>query len=153
MGREVLKGAKVELHLCNRHFHTKSKALVGPDDDPGESVKELKGEVFFKPPVTRAEAERLAKGLRALEYFDDKAAKTVQLLKEGKTFHTRFVVNPASIDKAAQVFRGVAGRLSKAVFHGQEVQVHLCDKSMKPIRSLPAEKSSPVQPLRPAPRP
>jgi ribosomal protein S16 len=99
----------------------------------GQKVEFGTSEVYYKPPVTEAEAREVGVFLSGVGFFDP--PKTVQVLKQSKMYEVRFVLkegaeaNPEIVTE----FTNMAGRLSRNVFGDAEVEVQLCDDRFKTI--------------------
>lgn len=93
------------------------------------------GELYHTRRVTRAEARRLGEYL-AKEGFFDGSHKTVQLDRGGGAYQVRCVVKKG-VDTdpvMVEVFRAMAAQLSRDVFGGSRVEVHLCDTNLLTLR-------------------
>ncbi len=54
-----------------------------PDSGHGTKLRFKKGELYYKAPVTEAQAKAVGASLEAQGFFADAAERSVQLLKEG----------------------------------------------------------------------
>ncbi|MGQ0613568.1 MAG: hypothetical protein ACT4PV_07530 [Planctomycetaceae bacterium] len=104
----------------------------------GTKLRFKQGELYYKPPVTEAQAEAVGAHLEAQGYFDDEAERSVQLLKEGEVFQIRFVVKPQAISGTEYDagFLEVAAGIAREALAGAAVEVHLCDDALKSRRKL-----------------
>lgn len=111
------------LAACNKH---------------GKKLTFKKGEVYYKPPVTKAEASKLGEFLVKQRYFDNSTRKSVQLLKSGSTYQVRFVVKKSILDKPKVVrsFKAIGAFVSGEVLNNAPVEVHFCDKNLKTFKNL-----------------
>jgi hypothetical protein len=111
----------------------------------GEKLTFGKGEVFYKEPVKKEEAEKLGKFLKdEVEFFDDTTQRSVQLLKDGSTYKVRFVVKEGveKEDNTKAIFELMASGMSAAVFDGAPVQVELCNDRLETVKALDAKSAS-----------
>ena len=104
------------------------------------SVKTKTGStVFYKAPVTRAEASKLRDYLVEEEFFDD-TPKEVLISKEGKTYEFNFVVkkgietDPEFVTQAKVFSKG----MSKDVFNNAAVDIHLLDDKLNLLKVIVA---------------
>lgn len=120
-------------------------AVTGLAGCYGKKLTFGKGEVFYKDPVTEAEATKLGNFLKdEVKYFDDTNQKSVQVVKEGDTYVVKFVVKEGSEkdNDVVAAFGMVGAGISSEVFGGAKVQVDLADTSLKTLKSLPAAAAS-----------
>ena len=82
--------------------------------------------------------ESLGNYLVEAQYFQGTPA-TVQLDRAGETMLVRLVVkeDAARDPKYLEVFRIFRRKLSKEVFDGKPVEVHLCDQHLQTLQSIP----------------
>ena len=109
----------------------------------GKKLTFGKGEIYYKDGVTKAEATKVGKYLRKTGYFDDKKAKSVQVLKSGDTYQVKFVVkDPKGMKKEMKdQFRVLGGMISNYALNGAKLEVHLCDRRLKTKDKLEVAKS------------
>lgn len=94
-------------------------------------------ELYYTKNVTEAEARKLGDALVKSGWGDKKV--TIQLDKAGETYQVRLPVKEG-LDKdekylaTASVF---AADLSKKVFNGAPVEIHLCDDHLKTLKVVP----------------
>ena len=119
-------------------------AVVGLAGCFGKKLSFGKGEVYYKDPVTEAEATKLGNFLKTEQYFDDTTQKSVQLLKENDVFIVKFVVieGAEKQEDAVNAFGIFAKQISKDVFGGGKVQVELTDSNLKTVKSIPLAAAS-----------
>ena len=95
--------------------------------------------VYYKPPVTKAEATKLRDYLIEEEFFDD-TPKEVLISKEGKTYEFNFVVkkgietDPEFVTQAKVFSKG----MSKDVFNNASVDIHLLDDQLNLLKVVVA---------------
>lgn len=95
------------------------------------------GELYFVPPATRQDADKLGAYLVQSRFFDGQR-KTVQLAKSGDRFEFRMIVvrdfdrNPQFLDAVRRFGR----ELSQNVFGGAVVDVHLCNEYLKTLKTV-----------------
>lgn len=95
------------------------------------------GEVYYQPPVTEQQARRLGGYLVAAHVFDG-TRKTVQLAQPGNTLQFRLVVKEGlepDQEKVEQV-RRFGLELSRQVFDGAPLEIHLCDQRLNTLTTL-----------------
>jgi hypothetical protein len=111
------------LAACNKH---------------GKKLTFKKGEVYYKAPVTKAQASKLGTFLVKQRYFDNTTRKSVQLLKVGSAYQVRFVVKKSVLDKPKVVtsFKAIGAFVSGEVLQNASVEVHFCDKNLKTFKNL-----------------
>jgi hypothetical protein len=107
-------------------------------DRYGKKLTFKKGEVYYKPPVTKAEAYKLGNLLVKRGYFDNTRPKSVQILKVGSTYQVRFVVKKAILGKPRLInsLEAMGALASGEVFNNAAVEVHLCDEKLKTYKTL-----------------
>ncbi|HKC64902.1 MAG TPA: hypothetical protein VKB86_14765 [Pyrinomonadaceae bacterium] len=102
---------------------------------------EYKGsDLYYTKNVTEAEAKKLGDYLVKNEFFTDQnKGGTAQLDKSGDTYQFRMVVKEgvAIDDKLVALFGSIARQISKDVFNGAKVEVHLCDNNLKTLKVVP----------------
>jgi hypothetical protein len=105
----------------------------------GTRIKLKNGnELYYTAAVTEQEAQKLAKYMED-KWLDDKVANArFQLNKTGETYEFRAVVKEGKEkdEDTAFQFRVLAMLLSMQVFDGAPVEVHLCNDSLKTVRTL-----------------
>jgi hypothetical protein len=96
------------------------------------------GEVYYTDQVTEADAKKLGEYLVKEKFFDG-TRKTIQLNKAGSTFEVRMVVKKDTEKAPTTVttFTAVAQELSREVFSGAKVVIHLCDDHLKTLKVVP----------------
>jgi tetratricopeptide (TPR) repeat protein len=97
------------------------------------------GELYYKPPVTEQQARRLGEYLVGTHFFDGKR-KTLQLARPGDTPQVRVVVKEG-LERDQQMveqFRQFGIELSRKVFDGAPLEIHLCDQWMKTLTTVSA---------------
>lgn len=126
-------------------------AILGCDSH-GTRLEFNKGELYYKQPVTAAEANKLGNFL-VQEKFYDGNPKTVQLTKNGDTYEFRMVVKPGMEKNEAylKLCKLFVSELSQKVFSGAKVKVILCDPYLKTLDVI--EEESAAAPPAPAAAP
>ncbi len=110
------------------------------------TIEGTKGEVFYKGEgVTERDAQKLGNYLKEAEYFDNKAGKSVQLMKakDGEGYELHFVVDQQKVKETPGVeesFRIIGAAISTNVFGGKPVDVYLSDKKLKDFVTLLYDK-------------
>ena len=98
-------------------------------------------EVYYKGDgLDESQAKKLADYLKEQQYFQEGKKATVQIYRSKKTNDTinlNFVVDESKINtKMESTFILFAGMVSKNVFAGAPLTVHLSDKDVKEIKNL-----------------
>ncbi|MFH1577830.1 MAG: hypothetical protein ABIC18_02000 [Candidatus Omnitrophota bacterium] len=111
-----------------------SKMLYPPEW--GERLEYKGSSLFYTQAVTETEAGKLGDYLLETGFFQTEHPGTVQITKEGGTYQFRMVIKD---EKEIEVeFLNLAAmfaaEISRDVFEGKQVEVHLCDKDFKTLR-------------------
>ncbi|MDT5123388.1 MAG: hypothetical protein QOC96_2870 [Acidobacteriota bacterium] len=101
----------------------------------GKRLEFNKGELYYTSAVTEDEAKKLGNYLVIIGYFADRQV-TVQLDKSSDTYQVRFVVQEGGEknEEALASFKLLVNMLSKDVFNGAKVEIHLCNDKLKTIK-------------------
>jgi hypothetical protein len=101
----------------------------------GELLSVNGAELYFTSSVTRAEAEKLAEYLVRVGHFGG-VRKRVQLTRAGKIYQVRYAVRKGveSDSGLIQDWQFAAAEMSREVFGGEPVEIHLCDRSLQTLR-------------------
>ena len=108
--------------------------------DEWPSVKTKDGSsVFYKPPVTIAEASKLRDYLVEEEFFDE-TPKAVLISKVGKTYEFNFVVKKGleTDPEVIAELKDFSKDLSKDVFDNAAVDIHLLDENVNLLKVVVA---------------
>lgn len=108
----------------------------------GDKLEVNGGEVYYKEGATQADAQKLGDYLNEIGYFNGEE-KSVQLQKEGDRFVFRAVIQEEYIDdpKIASGFEIIGAQISKEVFDGAPVDVHLTDEYLETKKTVPFNPS------------
>lgn len=100
----------------------------------GEKLTFNGTDVYYNDGVTVEQAQKLGEYLIESK-FTDGTEKAVQLAKDETTGNLvfRMIVNN-DIDKSNDMFKIFAQALSKDVFNGKPVDMHLCDNKFKTLK-------------------
>ena len=109
------------------------------------------GELYYSSNVTETEAQKLGDFLVEKKYFTDRKKVSVQLDREDDIYQVKLVVqddykNMKKIYPLA--YQVLAGAISKDVFDGKQVQIHLTDNRLntreviKPLQASTNKKPS-----------
>ena len=114
--------------------------LVGAVTGGFNSEKQLvfnNGELHYVLPVTDAEANRFGEFLLANHVFNGDR-KTVEIKKVGSVYQFRMVVNKGTEkdEKYASICKMFCGEISRSVFGGAPVTIHLCDDHLNTVRVI-----------------
>lgn len=104
----------------------------------GTKIEFGKSDVFYTATSNEADAKRLGEYLQAIGLLKDPV--TVQLNKADKTQQVRICVGEelAKDESMVDNLAKLGARVSGNVFNGEPVEVHMCDKSLKTLKSIPA---------------
>jgi hypothetical protein len=110
-------------------------AVVAGCNEYGEKITIDNTDIYYLEPVSRQDAERLGKFLVAEEFIDGNP-KTVQVRRQQGTYQFRMVIKEGlqadqGILHHAAVF---CNQLSRQVFGGATVEIHLCDNQLETLR-------------------
>jgi hypothetical protein len=101
----------------------------------GTKLEYGKTQLYYTKNVTEAEAKKLGDYLTKIKFTegDEKAA---QLDKSGDTYQFRMAVKEGleKDEKLIATAHQAANEISKSVFDGAKVEVHLCDNKLKTLR-------------------
>lgn len=97
----------------------------------------LKGdsELYYTKDVTKAEADKLAAFLND-KYVPADRQVSVQLAKPGGVHQVRFVIDEAKRNDVDVPFLALGYLMSMDVFGNQPLEIHLCDTSLKTLKTL-----------------
>ncbi len=95
-------------------------------------------EVYYKGDgVDESNAKKLADYLKEQGYFTEGHQATVQIVKAKDSFNLNFVYDKAQVDADREAkFLVFGGFISKAVFNGSPVNIHLCDNKLETFKDL-----------------
>lgn len=112
--------------------------LAGLSPSPyGKRLLFNAGELYYKRPVTEQQARRLGEYLVGTHFFDG-TRKTVQLTRPGDTLQFRVVVK-GGLEPDQQklgLFRQFGLELSRKVFDGAPLEIHLCDQRLNTLTTV-----------------
>lgn len=128
--------------------HTKATA---ENEGLGTKLTRNGGNLYYKPPVTEAEANALSRWL-ANEGFFKSPGKTLQLKKTGNIYefrHFGFINDELTNNpKAIALCNEMSWDMSRTLFKGAQVNIHLCDERMNTIRVIAGETAHSDEPSR-----
>ena len=101
-------------------------------------------ELYYTDKVTEAEADALGKYLQEEGFTDGDDTKTVQLTKEGDTYQFRMVVKEGyeKDEEYIAIAQAFVYNLSKDVFDGEKVEIHLCDEKLETLKVIEMDESN-----------
>ncbi len=127
VSQEVLKGAAVEVHICDEKLKTIS--VLPTRDDLKLILVQGKVEIFYSNDNLKTDAKNLADHLNTL--FKDSATTKAyfKLAKRDKTFEVHMVTNEGQWNDAEFVkdIAVDAKDMGRKVFGGSPAEIHLCD--------------------------
>ncbi len=99
-------------------------------------------EVYYKGDgVDEASAKKLAEFLKAQRYFTENHKATAQIWKTKDTFNVNFVYDKTMVDADRELkFQIFGGQISKDVFGGAPIIIHLCDEEMSIFKTIAVPK-------------
>jgi hypothetical protein len=106
----------------------------------GQLMMFNRGELYYTSSVSKPEARKLGEYLVTSRFFDG-SRKSVQITRSNGTMQFRMVVlkgmqtNPQLVETATQFGK----ELSRDVFGGKLVEVHLCDEYLKTLRVVKSQ--------------
>jgi hypothetical protein len=95
-------------------------------------------EVYYKGDgVDESTAKKLAEYLKSAGYFTDGHQATVQIVKTKDSFNLNFVYDKAQVDADREAkFLIFGGAISRDVFNGAPVNIHLCDNKLEMFKDV-----------------
>ncbi|MHC4393080.1 MAG: hypothetical protein ACYS22_17445 [Planctomycetota bacterium] len=110
----------------------------------GKKLTFKNGELYYKKPVTEADARVLGETLASTGYFDENAR--VQLLKEGEVFQARFEIDEEKKDspEVARTFTALSVFLGSSAFKDKNFEIHLTDQSLETLKTIPGRSATPA---------
>jgi hypothetical protein len=113
--------------------------LFAGGGDYGTRLEFNHGDLYYTPAVSGEDADRLGTFLVEQKYFAGKHV-SVQLTKDGPTFKVRNVVQPGFEKNEAYVALSATfgAQISGRVFHGEPLEMEMCDAHFKTLRVVPA---------------
>jgi hypothetical protein len=113
-------------------------AIMGCQSYGKEYKLDEKHNIYYKGDgIDEALAKKLAEYLKQEQYFQPDINATVQITKSKDTFNLNFVVDKSKIDAEKENgFLTFGGYISKNVFGGSPVTIHLCDDKMASFKDL-----------------
>lgn len=94
------------------------------------------GEVYYKRPVTREEAQKVGDFLKSTGVFEGGRRKSLQLRKKDGVYQLRVVILKGK-EKDKTIIKSLkftAGQISHQVLDGSKISLYLCDKYFKTIK-------------------
>lgn len=85
------------------------------------------GQLSYMDPLTNSEAQNLGKLLTEQGVFDGRNV-TVLLTKSDNIYEVRLVTKKVNLQDYSQAFSNLGEQISKTVFGGKPVDIHLCDE-------------------------
>lgn len=112
--------------------------LLQSCDNYGEKIEYGKGELYYKPPVSKELANKLGNFLVESGFFGNENAVSVQLLKENDVYQFRMVVQEGKEkdESLTDVFKLFGSQISEAVLDGAKLEYHLCDKYFTTLKII-----------------
>ncbi len=116
-------------------------ALVASCTDYGDKVEKGKTEVYYKDGATEEEAQALMDLLFEQKYFNEDKENSVQILKDGDTYHVNFVVKEDFWDKedVIQGFKFMGRLIQSEVLDGADLIVNLCNDKLESQKEIKIE--------------
>lgn len=94
--------------------------------------------LFFNPPITSEEVDRLGKYL-IKSTFANGSERSIQLVKNENTYEFKMPIKKGieQDDDYAITLKSFAKEISDSVFYGQQVDVHALDENLNTLRVYP----------------
>lgn len=131
---KLLNDQRVEIQMCDDGMNT---VKTIPQPNHGTRLSMGEGDLFFTNNVQRAVAERLRVFLMA-QGFTGKNSITAQLNLANTTWQFRLMVLPQKAKDPDYIAtcRAFGAQLSREVFGGAAVEVHLCDLDFRTLHAI-----------------
>lgn len=112
--------------------------LIQSCDNFGDKLEFGKGEVYYKPPVTKELATKLGNFLLESGFFGNENVISVQLLQEGGVYQFKMVVQEGKEkdESLTEIFKLFGSQISESVLDGKNLEYHLCDKYFKTLKVI-----------------
>ena len=102
----------------------------------GKRLQYKGSNLFYVSGIIEKQARKLGEYLVKNGFFQEGNRGTVQIAKQGDTYHFRMVVKEG-MDKDMEFIKtaGIfAATMSRDVFEGKNVEMHLCDPQLKTLQ-------------------
>ena len=108
----------------------------------GKKLKFNGSELYYKSPVTKAQATKLGNYLVKQGVFKEPNKGTVQIRKPGERLEIRFVVKDGYEKKPMYLnaIKLLTVMISKDVFKGRPLDLHLCGRKLQSKVEIPWEE-------------
>jgi hypothetical protein len=115
-------------------FITDLLFISGCNQDNGNRLKINGGELCYTSNVSVDVAKKLGKYLLSIGLFNGDEV-TIQVDKSGTTYEVKMPIKPGAENdpKFIELAKYMSRKLSKNVFEGQRVDLHLCGEDLKTI--------------------
>lgn len=109
----------------------------------GTKLEFNKGELYYTDKVTEAQAKKLGNYLVEAKFFNGEE-KSVQLTKEGETYQFRYPVKEGfeKDTNYAKTAASFGATLSKDLFEGKPVEIHMTDDMLKTVKVVKMDTSA-----------
>ena len=115
----------------------RAKEAIGFGYDKGFTKLAFRGnDLFYKPPVTETEANRLGRYLLASGWWKANVSHEIAITKSGTTYEYRLRSKPGAEQdlEVIRAFEAFSDELSEKVFDDAPVDIHLCNSMSDTIR-------------------
>jgi hypothetical protein len=128
----------VEIHLCNDTFETLS-AISSIDLTLGKSLTSNGDVLFYTSTVAEEEAQKLLQYLVDQGLYDG-SGMLAQINKNYDTYEFRLTIKKGleQDQEVIDTFKMFSKELSKTIFNGESVDIHLCDDNLNTLRVVVA---------------
>lgn len=134
MSKNIFSEGKVDINLCDEDWNTLHKI---PSSDAILQIEAGGGIVYYKPHISKSEAESLAKYL-----VDQEFSEFEILLGKNENAYELSIVSTYSSeeidDETILDFQILSGAMSSDVFRGAKVDINLCDENLKVLHAIPS---------------
>ena len=139
ISHQVLDGAKITLHLCDKYFKTLKRFEIPASlGDLGRRMMFGKGELWIKESVKDGVAKKIGEALKGSKFFSDKRTTSAAVAKEDGTYHLRLVMKEDAINaKQRKLITHLGFGISLKALDGAPLKVHFCNTAVEPFEALP----------------
>ncbi|MCH2195544.1 hypothetical protein [Kordia sp.] len=125
----------IDLHLCDSHFNT---LQIHTLQDAHKSIMAKATEIRYTNKVVPHDVEKLKDYLIENGFADDEIKKVVVLDRENMNYIFKLVIDKRRLEHEGtlSLLTLLKGQLSKNVFSGLPVKIHMCDDLMNTLKEI-----------------